>query len=261
MNKLINKQSFTFTDYFFTESLLIRAIRKIYNLSQKDFCLLFNCTQSALSKIENGLISPDLKLIINLAQHLNLDLNIFKYGQIPQVPKNLLNNIQNNIIGTEYTENGLFNSKTVFTTMEIIKKHFHKNVYQKLNIKPELFCFSFLKFNMHFLKKIFADISISEFNKISNMYKLNDFRVTSSNGIYSHIINNKLLDLLKINKDLYSESYNLKINHSYFPNISEHEESLYINIFYLDLKLLFGNCVQEVIYKKHGYIIEVNFAA
>ena len=257
MDKIINEKNYIFAEYFFSESLLIRAIRKLNNLSQKDFCLLFNCTQSALSKIENGFISPDLKLIVNLAQHLNLDLNVFKYGHIPQVSKALLTNI----ISPAYTENGLFSSKTVYVAMEIIKIHFNKHIYKELGIRPELFCFSFIKFNIMFLNKVFTDISTENFNKICAFYKSNEMTGTSSQEIYSHIINNKFIDLVKITKDSKFNVYRLKINHKYFQSILEYEESLYIIFFYLDLKLLFGNCVHEILKVKNEYRLGVYFAA
>ena len=44
----------------------IKAVRIKLNMTQKDFCKIFNITQSHIAKIENGTLAPNLDFILQL---------------------------------------------------------------------------------------------------------------------------------------------------------------------------------------------------
>ena len=140
--------------YFFTEATLIHAIRRLYGYSQKEFCIFLGYSQSTLSKIENGICSPDIKFVIALSQKINIDLNIFKYGYVPKIPDYFLNNESNLFLQHAYLKNGLFSSKTAYTLLETIKERCKIDIYKKLNIPREYFVFQELKFSIQLFKDI-----------------------------------------------------------------------------------------------------------
>lgn len=144
--------------YSFKESDLISAIRKLYGYSQQEFCLLLECSQSTLSKIENGISSPDMKFIISLSQKLNLDLNIFKYGVVPKIPEALVASQASRMLRSPFLKNGIFSAKTTFLLLELIQEKLKIDIYKKLGLLREQFVFSELKYGKELFKKLLSHV-------------------------------------------------------------------------------------------------------
>lgn len=148
--------------YFFSEAELILAIRKVYGYSQKDFCVFLGYSQPSLSKIENGQISPDMKFVIALAQKLNLDLNVFKYGHIPKLPDYLHHNRSSRLLRNPYLVNGVFPARMTFLLLEHLSRAYTVDVFEKLEIPREIFPFFELRFNLDLFRDLLKHFTEEE---------------------------------------------------------------------------------------------------
>jgi transcriptional regulator with XRE-family HTH domain len=198
--------------YFFQESILIRALRKLYGYSQEEFCVLLGYSQSALSKIENGIISPDIKFVIALSQKINIDLNLFKYGLISKIPDYLQNNKETSFLQHAYLKDGVFSSKTTYFLLEMIHEELEVDIYKKLKLAKEYMVFSELKYNL----KLFIDLlDYVEPQKVISLMK--KFTQTS-NALLSEeafkacILNLKIVKIASIVKS--GKVFEVELNYS-----------------------------------------------
>lgn len=58
---------------------IIKELRKKNNLKQKDLCQILNITQPTLSNYENNRRTPDVKMLIKIANYFNVSIDyLFK---------------------------------------------------------------------------------------------------------------------------------------------------------------------------------------
>jgi transcriptional regulator with XRE-family HTH domain len=148
--------------YYFNEATLIQAIRKIYGYSQQEFCTFLGYSQATLSKIENGVSSPDMKFVIALSQKINIDLNMFKYGYVPKIPDYLFTNKRSRFLQHPYLKNGVFPSKTSYLLLESIKEKLGVDIYSKLKMPREYFVFLELKYSVQLFKDILLHVDVHQ---------------------------------------------------------------------------------------------------
>lgn len=224
-------------DYFFNESVLIRCIRKIYDLSQQDFCQLLGYSQSALSKIENGLISPDLKFIVSLSQKLKIDLNIFRFGHIPRLSNNQLkSNIDKSFVSKKYLKDGIISAKTTYFLMELLNNNYKKDIYSAMGINEETFCLSFLKYNMKFFEKLSEFVSFTDILKVMHQYKPEECGVYNESNFKSHLLDNKILTLTKLLHTKGGYKFSLKIR----DDFKSSNKQYLLSVLYFDLLVTFN---------------------
>jgi transcriptional regulator with XRE-family HTH domain len=157
--------------YSFKEADLILAIRKLYGYSQQEFCLLLECSQSTLSKIENGISSPDMKFVISLSQKLNLDLNIFRYGVIPKISQDLFASKASRMLRHPFLKDGIFTAKTTFFLLELIEENLKIDIYKKLGLLREQFVFSELKYGKDLFKELLSLVDYLEIIQMMETFK------------------------------------------------------------------------------------------
>jgi transcriptional regulator with XRE-family HTH domain len=198
--------------YFFTEATLIHAIRKLYGYSQKEFCVFLGYSQSTLSKIENGICSPDMKFVIALSQKINIDLNIFKFGFVPKIPDYLLNNESNQFLQHTYLKNGLFSSKTVYTLLETIKERCEIDIYKKLNIPKEYFVFKELKYNLQLFKDILKYVETNKVIELIEDLKTKNVTLLAEDSFKECLLDLNIIHLKNIIK--IEDSYEIGLSYS-----------------------------------------------
>lgn len=230
----------TLVQYFFTESILIRVLRRIHNLSQQEFCRLLGYTQSALSKIENGQISPDLKFIVKLSQHIPIDLNIFRYGHIPKLPKNLNQESLYAFIPYKYLHDGFMSIKSMYLLIKTIEKNYNTEIFKKLQISPDGFCLSFVKLNLDFIADL---IRVAPRAKLLHILQSsqNHFvgRLEDKQAALSYLISHNMINVLKIGHTKEYLQVACSLNKKFDPSL-EHLEDLLILFICYDLKITFN---------------------
>jgi transcriptional regulator with XRE-family HTH domain len=168
--------------YFFHESSLIKGLRKLHGFSQSEFCKLLGYSQSALSKIENGLLSPDMKFVIGLSQKIDLDLNCFRLGFVPHVPEYLLApGRSQSFLRQEFLEEGFLSAKTAHQLLSQIQKNTDEDIFEKCGLTEEHFIFSQLKYNLPFLVKVLTHVSLKDLIFVIESFKLKTFGARPDN--------------------------------------------------------------------------------
>ena len=66
----------------------IIEIRQQRRLSQAEFSKILNMTQNAIGRIERGQQEVDLKMLIGLSEHFNVNIHEFVTGEKTEAPDN-----------------------------------------------------------------------------------------------------------------------------------------------------------------------------
>ncbi len=198
--------------YFFCEATLIHAIRRLYGYSQKEFCVFLGYSQSTLSKIENGICSPDMKFVIALSQKINIDLNIFKFGYVPKIPDYLFNNETNQFLQHPYLKNGLFSSKTVYILLETIREKCDIDIYKKLNIPREYFVFKELKYGIQLFKDILKHVETNKVIELIEDLKTKTVTLLAEESFKKCLLEMNIIHLKNIIK--IEDSYEIGLSYS-----------------------------------------------
>ena len=198
--------------YFFCEATLIHAIRRLYGYSQKEFCVFLGYSQSTLSKIENGICSPDMKFVIALSQKINIDLNIFKFGYVPKIPDYLFNNETNQFLQHPYLKNGLFSSKTVYILLETIKEKCDIDIYKNLNIPREYFVFKELKYGIQLFKDILKHVETNKVIELIEDLKTKKVTLLAEESFKKCLLEMNIIHLKNIIK--VEDSYEIGLSYS-----------------------------------------------
>jgi transcriptional regulator with XRE-family HTH domain len=198
--------------YFFSESTLIHAIRRLYGYSQQEFCVFLGYSQATLSKIENGICSPDMKFVIALSQKINIDLNIFKFCFVAKIPDYLLNDESNQFLKHIYLRNGLFSSKTAYILLEAIKGRFEIDIYKKLSIPKEYFVFKELKYNIQLFKDILKYVETNKVIELIEDLKTKNVTLLAEESFKQCLLELSIIHLKNIIK--IEDSYEIGLSYS-----------------------------------------------
>jgi transcriptional regulator with XRE-family HTH domain len=208
--------------YFFNEATLIHAIRRLYGYSQKEFCVFLGYSQSTLSKIENGICSPDMKFVIALSQKINIDLNIFKFGYVPKIPDYLLSNDSNLFLQHNYLKDGLFSSKTAYILLEMIQDKCGIDIYKKMNIPREYFVFMELKYNLQLFKDILKHVESTKVIELIEEIKARPGTLLAEESFKTCLLELNIIQLKNIIK--MGDSYEIGLSYSDYDFAPQDEE-------------------------------------
>ena len=245
--------------YYFNEATIILALRKLYGYSQQEFCTFLGYSQSTLSKIEHGHCSPDMKFVISLAQKINIDLNIFKFGFIPRIPEYLLTSKTSRFLKHEYLKEGVFSAKTTYLLLESLEEELGLNIYKLLGISKEYFVFSELKYGLNLFRHILNHVDKEDVIRIIESAQANKTYLLAEESFKACLLNLQLIQIENIVK--IGDSYELGL--SYLKGAIEEDSEMreyfqYIIAFQL-LNELNVNVVPVRMKKsKHEFMLRLN---
>ncbi|MDH4467094.1 MAG: helix-turn-helix transcriptional regulator [Bacteriovoracaceae bacterium] len=225
--------------YFFDESQIIRSLRKIHGLSQQQFCSLLGYSQSALSKIENGHLSPDLKFVIQLSEKLKIDLNIFRFGHITHPYNDNDFQLSNFSPYAIYLKEGFLSAKCIFFLLETLRRNKFPKIYQSLNMDKDILSFSSIKFNSRFINELIKYAPKEKVEEIFKSYIPQDEIPFSESLIKSIVINNQMINVSDYKKEKKYLQFAISLKNSNSQNTSNLEDSFLLKFICFDFLVTF----------------------
>jgi len=245
--------------YHFNESVIIKSLRKIYNLGQMEFCNLLGYSQSALSKIENGILSPDLKFVVQLAKKLEVDLNIFSMGHIPFGPQPNSSGDKRSKYLASLTNEGFIHSKTVFLLLHGVRNKFASSILKKIDLLPEELCLSYLKYNFLLIEQLAAHVTLDQLDYI--IHHFNPHAETKNNFelIKMEIKHSQIFKIQEFLNDKKFCKYELMLSSKVLPLTKEINPKIIYSLFIFDLMVKFNLPVDNLEYKSIKNNFEIKF--
>lgn len=151
-------------------SKIVRTIRKVHKINQKDFANIIDISQGSVSKVESGQLELNLKPFLKLLQYFQIDLEALHSGYLEM---DLLIDIEK----TKYKLPAIYRESMKYSARHIammtksadLNNEEFGTIMKELGVDPDIFTILNTPVSEQLLNDFAQKISGKGFNKIFNL--------------------------------------------------------------------------------------------